>query len=115
MSAELPLAPSGAAVSCPLSLSAAVLPAAPVRRGDVFAYAGKAYRAATVIETLPGGQAIVRIETRGTDNQVGVRVATITTRELRSMPRLGRAAYRDGIYVSARDLASAGPGCAGAT
>ncbi len=88
-----------------LALSPAVLPTVPVRRGDVFAYGGATHRAATVMEIQPGGRALVRIETLREDNQPGVRVASETTRELKAMPRLGRAVHRDGMYLSAASLA----------
>lgn len=85
---------------------------APVRAGDVFAYAPG--RVATVTSVLPGGRAQLRIE--GThvggkrDGQPCLQLSEQQVRVVKGWPRVGRAEYRDGCYFSAAALAKFGEG-----
>lgn len=69
---------------------------APVRAGDVFVFDETRY--ATVIETYPGGRALVRIS--GTLNgKPSLRVGDMQVCVLKTLPRAGRAHCLDGHYA----------------
>lgn len=78
-------------------------PRKPVRPGDVFDYAGTG-RAATVMRTLPGGGAEIRIE-GFIEGRKSLRIGGAKVRDLKQWKRLGRADYLDGMYLSAVHLA----------
>lgn len=76
-----------------------VLPDQPTRPGDIFDY-GDLGRVATVMFLLPIGIAHLRIEGQGKPR---LRHGTCTIAELKNSPRLGRAPYADGSFLSALD------------
>lgn len=75
----------------------------PVRAGDVFAYDATG-RVATVMRTLPGGGAEIRIE-GFVDGRKSLRIGGAKVRDLKQWKRLGRAEFLDGTYLSATHLA----------
>lgn len=68
-----------------------------VRAGDVFAY-DDAGRVATVMRTLPGGRAELRIEGIR-DGRLSIRVGDSQIAQIKTWKRLGRAEYQDGTYA----------------
>ncbi len=77
----------------------------PVRPGDVFAYADSG-RVATVMRTLPGGGAEIRIE-GFIEGRKSLRIGGAKIRDVKGWKRLGRAEYLDGMYASVAHLAQA--------
>lgn len=81
---------------------------APVAHGDVFEYFDTG-RVATVICVIPGGIVEIRIEGY-IDGRQSQRIGRDFVGEVKSWKRLGRAEYRDGVYLSAMHLAKRGEG-----
>lgn len=77
---------------------------APVRAGEVFDYPGNG-RVATVMRTLPGGGAEIRIEGYA-DGRRQLRIGGAKVRDLKGWVRRGRAEYLDGTFLSAIHLAA---------
>ena len=69
---------------------------APVRPGDVFRYDES--RFATVMQTIPGGRATIRISGER-NGKPSLSVGDIQIRSLKKMERMGRAEFRDGCYM----------------
>lgn len=73
--------------------------AEPVRPGDVFKTPDG--RAATVMRTLPGGRAEIRLQKAGTQM---LRVGEFKVNDLKEWDRIGRAEYNDGMYTTPESL-----------
>ena len=75
--------------------------ARPIRRGDVYACAhADGRRRATVIEVMPGGRLLLRLERR-TEGRISIRMGEDLVRHVRTWRFIGRAACQDGVFDSA--------------
>jgi len=79
----------------------------PVRAGDVFRYSQDGTRVATIMRTLPGGGAEIRVEGI-VDGRKSLRVGGAKVRDIKTWPRVGKVVATDGLFPSALHLAQAG-------
>lgn len=86
--AKLPDTPRQAAAKAARKAAAKPKPA-PVRPGDVFAYAGDRSRPATVVSTWGNGTVMVRIQKRRADGSSACQLSDEAIARMRGMPRLG--------------------------
>lgn len=92
-----------AEVKTPEATPAVAVHVEPVRAGDV--YAAPTGDAVTVMRTIPGGKADVRIQSNTEGRRM--RLGTFMAAELKAWPKIGRADYADGAYTTPQALIDA--------